>query len=62
MYCKHNTTVKGQKVPPPSLTLVNINSSSTSKATPYALLHTAYTRGGRAFSCFHVCVKESCLS
>ena len=61
MYSKHNTTVKGQKLPPP-LTYVNIDFSSTSKATPHALLHTAYTRVGRAFSCFFVCVKVFCLS
>ena len=50
IFSKHNTMVMGQKVPPP-LTYVNINSSSTSKATPYALLHTAYTRVGRALLC-----------
>lgn len=47
MYSKHNTTVKGQKLPPPT-PLNDILATSASKATTSALLHSAYTRVGRA--------------
>ena len=50
MYSKHNTTVMGQKVPPPT-PLNDILATSASKATTPALLHTAYTRVGRALLC-----------
>lgn len=50
MYIKHNTTVMGQKVPPPT-PLNDILATSASKATTPALLHTAYTRVGRALLC-----------
>ena len=47
MYSKHNTTVKGQKLPPPT-PLNDILATSASKATTSALLHSAYTRVVRA--------------
>ena len=50
MYSKHNTTVMGQKVPPPT-PLNDILATSASKATTPALLHSAYTRVGRALLC-----------
>lgn len=50
MYSKHNTTVKSQKLPPPT-PLNDILATPRSKATTPALLHSVYTRGGRAFLC-----------
>ena len=47
MYSKHNTTVMGQKLPSPT-PLNDILTTSGSKATTSALLHSAYTRVGRA--------------
>lgn len=47
MYNKHNTTVKGQKVPPQT-PLNDILATPRSKATSPTLLHSAYTRVGRA--------------
>ena len=47
MYSKHNTTVMGQKVPTPA-PLNDILATFASKATTSSLLHSAYTRVGRA--------------
>ena len=50
IFSKHNTTVMGQKVPPPA-PLNDILATPRSKATTPALLHSAYTRVGRAVLC-----------
>jgi len=50
MYSKHNITVMGQKIPPPTQ-LDNISTTPRSKATTHALLHSVYTRVGRALLC-----------
>ena len=50
IFSKHNTTVMGQKVPPPT-PLNDILATPRSKATTPALLHSAYTRVGRAVLC-----------
>lgn len=50
IFSKHNTTLMGQKVPPPA-PLNDILATPRSKATTPALLHSVYTRVGRAFLC-----------
>ena len=55
MYSKHNTTVMGQKLPSPT-PLNDILATSASKATTSALLHSAYTRVGRALLCLCLAV------
>lgn len=49
MYSKHNTMVKGQKVPP--LFTLNDILANTGKAIPTALLHSAFAVRGSFFSC-----------
>ena len=61
MYSKHNTTVKGQKLPPPT-PLNDILATSASKATTSALLHSAYTRVGRAVLFLTLCEAKYNLS
>ena len=60
MYSKPNTTVMGQKVPPPGrprrldaapTPLDNTTATPIGKATTPALLHSAYARVGRAVLC-----------
>jgi hypothetical protein len=57
MYSKPNTTVMGQKVPPPGrprrldaapTPLDNTTATPIGKATTPALLHSAYVTGGQA--------------
>ena len=48
MYSKHNTTVKGQKLPPPT-SQYNTEANASVRTSSHALLHLACASCGRAF-------------